>query len=77
MYYEQERPVSFSRLVLMAGITMLAALIVFSGVAVGVTQGLMAVNVPQQLAALAGIVLGGAAGVWVWKIVDKQFSRNA
>ena len=68
---------TFSRLVLQAGITMLAALIVFSVVAVGVTQGLMVANVPQQLAALAGIVLGGAAGVWVWKIVDKQFSRSA
>ncbi len=67
---------TFSRLVIFAMITMLVALIVFSIVAVGVSQGLMGLGVSRPIAGLAALALGGFAAVRVWKFVDVQFSRG-
>ena len=67
---------TFSRLVLQAGITMLAAMIAFSVGAVGITQGLLLQGVQQQIAALLGLVFGIALGVWAWKVVDRLFSSQ-
>jgi hypothetical protein len=66
----------FSRLVIFAMITMLVAVIVFSIVAVGVSQGLMGLGVPGPIAGLSALVLGGFVAVRVWKFVDVRFSRS-
>jgi hypothetical protein len=67
---------SFSRLVLFAAITFLGTVIVFSIVAVGVSQGLMGVGVSRPIAGLTALVLGGFVAVRVWKLLDVQFSRQ-
>jgi hypothetical protein len=67
---------TFSRLVIFAMITMLFAVIAFSMVAVGVSQGLMGLGVSRPIAGLAALVIGGFVAVRVWKFVDVQFSRN-
>jgi hypothetical protein len=67
---------TFSRLVLFAAITFLGAVIVFSIVAVGVSQGLMGLGVSRPIAGLTALVLGGFVAVQAWKFVDVQFSRR-
>jgi hypothetical protein len=58
---------TFSRLVLFA-------VIVFSIVAVGVSQGLMGLGVSRPIAGLTALVVGGFVAVWAWKFVDVKFS---
>lgn len=67
---------SFSRLVLFAAITFLVAVIVFSIVAVGVSQGLMGLGISRPIAGLTALALGGFVAVRAWKLLDVQFSRN-
>jgi hypothetical protein len=67
---------SFSRLVIFAAITFLVAVIVFSMVAVGVSQGLMGLGVAKPIAGLSALVIGGFVAVQAWKFVDVRFSRN-
>ncbi len=67
---------TFSRLVIFAMITMLIAVIAFSIVAVGVSQGLMGLGVAKPIAGLTALVLGGFVAARVWKRLDVQFSRQ-
>jgi hypothetical protein len=67
---------TFSRLVLFAAITFLVAVIVFSIVAVGVSQGLMGLGIAKPIAGLSALVIGGFVAVRVWKLLDVRFSRN-
>ena len=68
---------TFSRLVIFAMVTMLGALIAFSAVAVGVSQVLRGVGLPNAVAGLVALGLGLVVGVNVWKALDKMFQRNA